>query len=204
MVNDLSALSSMAGILSEVFINPRADLRERADSLARILPQEGGPALLRGALAAMAGSQQPPEEREAEFVRLFQHSAGLPCAHPYESVYAHGRMMAPELIGALEAIFWDAGLTLQSDLRIPLDHIGLELEALSYFLAGAAEAHSCKEDERKWRGLASRLIQGHLIPFSEAFVGRLKEAKPDPYFAAAAEALSILIPLASSATARKE
>ena len=199
MLMDLSALSSLAGILSEAFIDPRGDVGGRMAALLQLLPKSAETQALRETLNVMATAQEPREEREAEFVRLFQHSAGLRCAHPYESVYTHGRMMAPERISALESIFGDAGLKPQDDLHIPLDHIGLELEALSYFLAGMAEAGSSAEEERKWRSLASRLVHDHLLPFSKAFVGKLDEAKPGPYFKAAAEALSILMPLAAEA-----
>ena len=197
---DPSTLSSLAGILSETFIEPRAGVSGRIAGLLRLLPSDGEGRALGETLAGMAAAEEPHEDREAEFVRLFQHSAGLPCAHPYESVYAHGRMAAPEVIKPLEAIFRDAGLTLQDDLHMPLDHIGLELEALSYFLAGMAEAKPGEGEERKWRSLASRLIQDHLLPFSKAFVGKLHEAKPGPYFKGAAEALSILMSLAIETT----
>ncbi len=184
----LASLSGVFAVLSEVFLEPEADVKIRLAELLNQCPVhcpglEGLPV----ALAGMLEHCDPSQRQAVEYVRLFLHGSGNPTVHPYESVYTHGRLMAPECLEDLRALHEAAGIRPRTGVSLPPDHLGLELEFLAYVLERVAGPAGT--EAQGWQTIAETLLRRHLVPFGRHFVRRLEEAKPHLYYACAGEAL---------------
>jgi TorA maturation chaperone TorD len=184
----LAALSGVFAVLSEVFLEPEADVKIRLGEILNQCPAhcpglDGLPA----ALAGMMRNCDPPQHQAVEYVRLFLHGSGNPTVHPYESVYTHGRLMAPECLEDLRALHEAAGIRPRTGVSLPPDHLGLELEFLAYVLERVSGSDGA--EAQGWQVIAETLLRRHLIPFGRHFVRRMEEAKPHLYYAFAGEAL---------------
>ena len=113
-------------------------------------------------------------------------AAATPTVHPYESVYTHGRLMAPNA-GGLAGSPRVRGHPAPHGVSLPPDHLGLELEFLAYVLERVAGQDAT--EAQGWQVIAETLLRRHLVPFGRHFVKRLEEAKPHLYYASAGEAL---------------
>lgn len=183
-------LSGVFGLLAEVFLEPEADVKQRLASVIAQCPGDcPGVESLPGALGAMMDHCGSSQDQAQEFVGLFLHGNGHSTVHPYESVYTHGRLMAPECLDAWQALYKDVGIHPRSGLHIPPDHLGLELEFLAYVL-GQLHIEQDPEVLSRLQEAARKSLRQHLVPFSRLFVGRLSEAEPGPYYASAGRALA--------------
>ena len=184
----LASLSGVFAVLSEVFLEPEADVKIRLAELLNQCPDEC-PGLdgLPVALAGMLRHCDPSQHQAVEYVRLFLHGSGNPTVHPYESVYTHGRLMAPECLEDLRALHEAAGIRPRTGVSLPPDHLGLELEFLAYVLERIAGLDGA--EAQAWQVIAETLLRRHLVPFGRHFVRRLEEARPHLYYASAGEAL---------------
>lgn len=184
----LGALSGVFAVLSEVFLEPEADVKIRLAELLNQCPDEC-PGLdgLPVALAGMLRHCDPSQHQAVEYVRLFLHGSGNATVHPYESVYTHGRLMAPECLEDLRALHEAAGIRPRTGVSLPPDHLGLELEFLAYVLERIAGLDGA--EAQAWQVIAETLLRRHLVPFGRHFVRRLEEARPHLYYASAGEAL---------------
>jgi len=186
----LPALSSVFSLLSEVFLEPEADVKVRLGEVIASCPAEcPGLEGLPEALHRMMENCESPNGQAMEYVRLFLHGNGNATVHPYESVYTHGHLMAPECLDGWRTLHEAVGIRPRGDLHIPLDHLGLELEFLAYTLSRLA-AEADPEELERLRTAAETALRRHLVPFSRRFVARLTEARPSPYFAGAGVALA--------------
>jgi TorA maturation chaperone TorD len=156
----LESLAGVIELLSEVFLDPEADVKLRARALA---DDASLPAGLREALRELAEASGNPREQSVEYVRLFLHGTTGATVHPYESVQLKGRLMDPDVLGDLKALFARADIRPRADLAMPPDHIGLELELLGYLLR-CARTGGAEETE----ALARDFMAAHVAPFSAA------------------------------------
>lgn len=191
----LALLADLAQILAEAFLEPDADLREE---LAQLQPGCEAPSLA-GPLDAMASHALAPEAQPVEYTRLFLHAKDTEIVHLFESVQARGHHMAPEVLDPLQAIYDEADISLQADLAIPPDHLGLEFACLSYLLGQLIEGDLA--DRPRLAELARRLIRDHLRPFMACVLEQLPQVPAHPYYTAAAELASALLPETEKALA---
>jgi len=184
----LGSLSDVFAVLSEVFIEPEADIKLRLAEILNRCPSDcSGLDGLPAALAGMLKHCDRSQPQAVEFVRLFLHGSGCPAVHPYESIYTHGRLMAPECMEDLRALHEAAGIRPRTGVSLPPDHLGLELEFLAFILERVTVSDGA--EARQWKTITETLLRRHLVPFGRHFVGRLEEAHPNPYYANAGEAL---------------
>ena len=122
----LATLADLAQILAEAFLEPDADLKEGLDQLLEAGP---GPAFTEP-LDRMAEHALRADDQAVEYARLFLHAKDTDTVHLFESVQARGHLMAPEVLVPLLAIYDEADISLQEDLAVPPDHLGLELACL--------------------------------------------------------------------------
>jgi TorA maturation chaperone TorD len=175
--------SALFALLSDAFLEPEADVGRRAEALAADAAAGGGSSAgVCSALADWTQCHQSPAEQGTEYVRLFLHGSGNLPAHPYESVQIYGRLMAPECLAALGALYEEAQVRPRTGLAVPPDHLGLELEFLAHVLSNLAEAERGSAEARRWGELARRTVVEHLGPFSGRFVEKLEAASPAPFF----------------------
>jgi TorA maturation chaperone TorD len=179
-----SDLGEALDLLAEVFLQPGADVRERAAALAS-RSAFGAPALTAVGASLRALAAAPVHEPDIEYVRLFLH--GAPTVHPYESFYRAGSLDDPEHAADLAELYAAAGVGAGRDTPIPLDHIGLELDLLALFMHGLANGDGAAR--AAVAGLAGKLLREHLLVFTVSFCARLEGASPAPAFGAAGVAL---------------
>jgi TorA maturation chaperone TorD len=183
----LALLADLAQILAEAFLEPDAELKE---GLEELLAEEPEPALAIP-LGRMVAHTIPPQEQAVEYARLFLQAKDTDVVHLFESVQARGQQMAPEVLEPLQAIYDEAEISVQEDLAIPPDHLGLELACLSFLLGQIIEGDPTERGT--FKDLAHRLIRTHLQPFANSVAGQLAEVDAQPYYSAASElALALL------------
>lgn len=184
----LALLADLAQILAEAFLEPDADLKE---GLGELL-QDGPDPTLAGPLARMQEHALAPQDQPVEYARLFLHAQDTDTVHLFESVQARGHHMAPEVLEPLKAIYDEADISLQEDLSIPPDHLGLELACLSYLLGQVIEGDL--SERPRFVVLAQRLLRDHLRPFVGAVSEQLAQVSAPPYYLAAAGLAAALLP----------
>ena len=134
-------------------------------------------------------------ELAAEFARLIVGPAETP-AVPYASFYlSPSRLVMTEETLAVRRQYFDAGVARGSDVRIPDDHIGLELDFLYFLerevaLAAAVGDHVAATAARARR---ANFIGGHLSQWVPRFVSNLRRATSDAFMHAAAAALLAVV-----------
>ncbi len=195
----LALLADLSQLLAEVFLEPDADLgADLRDALAQLQDAGDSPALL-APLARMAGAGLDPAAQPVEYARLFRHALATDTVHLFESAQARGHLMAPAVIGPLQAIYDEADIAVDEDLATPPDHLGLELACLSYLLGQVVEGDLA--DQAAFVELAQRLLQEHLQPFTAAIAEQLPQVAAHPYYLGAAELAVALVAEALKAVA---
>ncbi|HEY3271056.1 MAG TPA: molecular chaperone TorD family protein [Geothrix sp.] len=191
----LALLADLAQILAETFLEPDADLKE---GLEQLLDSGPGPSLA-SPLARMVAHALPAQDQPVEYARLFLHAKDTDTIHLFESVQARGHHMAPEVLEPLKAIYDEADISIQEDLGIPPDHLGLELACLSYLLGQIIEGDLA--ERTRFVELAQRLLQEHLRPFVALVTEQLPQVQAHPYYQAAGELAGTLLPETEKALA---
>lgn len=191
----LALLADLAQILAEAFLEPDADLK---DGLGELF-QDGPSPSLAGPLARMQEHALAPQDQPVEYARLFLHAQDTDTVHLFESVQARGHHMAPEVLEPLKAIYDEADISVQEDLSVPPDHLGLEFACLSYLLGQVIEGDLAERP--RFVALAQRLMRNHLRPFAGAVAEQLAEVPAHPYYQAAAELAAALLPETEKALA---
>ena len=183
----LALQADLAQLLAEVLLEPDSDLRDDlvALSVRLDLPSLSGP------LARMVANPLQAADLPVEYARLFLHAKDTDTVHLFESVQARGHHMAPEVLAPLKAIYDEADISVQEDLGIPPDHLGLELACLSYLLAQVLEGDLTERP--RYLALAQRLLRAHLRPLVAAVRAQLPLVQAHPYFLATLELASGLL-----------
>ena len=186
----LALMADLAQLLAEVLLEPDTDLGP--DLEAALAASDGASPALQEPLARMVASPLSGQDRPVEYARLFLHALEGDPVHLFGSVQARGHHQSPDILGPLMAIHDEADLSLQDDLGVPPDHLGLELACLSAILGQALDASDPAEEERL-QALALRLIREHLRPLTDAVARQVPSAAPAPYFQAAADLVVALL-----------
>ncbi len=185
----IGALAELFDLLGEIFLEPGSDAGGRIAGLARRCPADcAGLRGLPAALADMDGAREAREPLSVAYAGLFLHGDGRATVHLYESVHTQARLMAPECLDDLKALHDAADVRPRGGPGVSPDHLGMELEFLSFLLANLGEAGT-PDEQRRWTTLARTLLQRHLAPFGRLVAGRLEGAEAHPYYRAAARAL---------------
>ncbi|MCE1204709.1 MAG: molecular chaperone TorD family protein [Holophagaceae bacterium] len=191
----LALLADLAQILAEAFLEPEGDLKEALEDLLN----QGPPSALAEPLRQMAECALPGEDQAVEYTRLFLQSRGTDVVHLFESVQARGHQMAPEVLGPLRAIYDEADISVQEDLAVPPDHLGLELACLSFLLGQVIEGDP--GERRRCAELAQRLVREHLAPFVKVVAEQLPQVSAHAYYRAASDLATALLPETGKALA---
>lgn len=184
----LAHLADLSQLLAEVFLEPDADL---GDGLATLAAEDLPPAL-QAPLRRMLDHPLATEDQAVEYTRLFLQARDTDTVHLFESVQARGHQMAPEVLGPLQAIYDEADISVQEDLAVPPDHLGLELACLSFLLGQAFEGDLA--ERQRFAELARRLVREHLTPFVRVVAGQLPQVSARAYYLAASELAAALLP----------
>lgn len=191
----LALLADLAQILAEAFLEPDADLKE---GLGELLNGDPSPSLA-DPLSRMVRNTLDGTDQPVEYARLFLHAKDTDTIHLFESVQARGHHMAPEVLNPLKAIYDEADISVQEDLGVPPDHLGLEFACLSHLLGQVIEGEL--SERPRFVALAQRLIREHLRPFTAVVTGQLPKVDAHPYYQAASDLAAALLPEAEKALA---
>jgi TorA maturation chaperone TorD len=186
----ITEFSELFEILSEVFLDPEADVKLRLSALAGGLSDDGGVLeSLRSPIQEIVRLGDDKRRLAVEYVRLFMHGTTNPTVHPYESVQSRGRLMDHECLQDLRNLFDRADVRPREDVAMPPDHLGLELEFLAFVLGNLASAPAGSISFEHWRSIAADTVESHLLPFGRKIVAHLDEADPDPYYRLSSQVL---------------
>lgn len=161
--------------LDEALLENILNLTVEADS-----PLTGGIAEMQSRLRGEPSLKDAAESLNVEMTRLFE-GPGLPIAPPYASYYLNNKqLMGPPAVAARQFYLQWRALP-ETELRLPDDHIALELG----FLAHLAQEVLRAEDEADRVALfsASReFIQNHLKPWLPPFIAAQAKVEVDAFF----------------------
>jgi len=191
----LADLADLSQILAEAFLEPDADLKEALEDLLNQAPASA----LAEPLRRMTGNPLPAGDQPVEYTRLFLQARDGDIVHLFESVQARGHQMAPEVLGPLQAIYNEADISVQEDLAVPPDHLGLELACLSFLLGQVIEGDLA--ERQRFAELARRLLREHLSPLVKVVAEQLQQVSACAYYLAASELAAALLPEAEKALA---
>jgi TorA maturation chaperone TorD len=134
-------------------------------------------------------------ELGAEFARLIVGPAETP-AVPYASFYlSPSRLVMTEETLAVRRQYLDAGVARRSDVRIPDDHLGLELDFL-YFLEREIALAQASGDDDTAQALCGRradFVRGHMSQWVPRFASDLLGATSHDFVRAAVALLLALL-----------
>ena len=131
---------------------------------------------------------------EKEYTWLF--FASKPRAvYLFESVYTEGKLLRDSTFNVAR-MYYDAGLNVVETMKLPPDHMAVELEFLAYLLFNEAKSFSEKQQDKLELAIRMRkgLLEKHLGSFSKSFSERLKEKARLPFYRAMAHILEKFIP----------
>lgn len=124
------------------------------------------------------GRQVAARERlNVEMTRLLE-GPGLTPAPPYASYYLHGGQLMGPAATAVRRFYLSWQALPKGDVRLPDDHIALELGFLAYL---AEQAANGVEIEKALRA-SSDFIRQHLKPWLAHFCAALRDATTEPFF----------------------
>lgn len=160
--------------LSEALLENLLDLTGGSDSLLM-----GGIAEMQSRLRGAPSLKQVTEQLNIEMTRLFE-GPGLPVAPPYASYYLNDKQLMGSAALAARQFYLQWRALPESEIRLPDDHISLELGFLAYM---AQQAIRSSEPNRLARFTASReFIQNHLVPWLPSFISAQVNGRADGFF----------------------
>ncbi|MBU1615825.1 molecular chaperone TorD family protein [bacterium] len=119
------------------------------------------------------------EDLAVEYTRLFivpGSSVSL-----YESVYTE-EMLCGESAGAVSDFYRKCGMEALDETFLP-DHIGLELELMSYLKQKEAAAlRNGNQDTSRWIGLQKEFLSSHLLKWAPRFFAGVLNRSEHPFY----------------------
>lgn len=131
-------------------------------------------------------------ELEKDYTRLF-FSSKPRLVYLFESVYKEGKLLQ-ESTFEIARLYYDAGLNLVDDFKLPPDHIAVEFEFMAYlyFNELAAVKKGNEENEALAQKLQKEVLEKHLTNFGRTFAEKVvAHAATDFYKLMATVAASI-------------
>ena len=135
------------------------------------------------------------DELAVEFTRLIVGPAQTP-AVPYASFYlSPSRLVMTEETLAVRRQYVDAGLARRNDVRIPDDHLGLELDFLYFLEREIALAQAVRDCDtaQALRGRRTGFVRGHLSQWVPRFASDVLGASSHDFIRAAVALLLALL-----------
>lgn len=132
-------------------------------------------------------------EMEKDYTRMF-FSSKPRLVYLFESVYKEGKLLQ-ESTFEIARLYYEAGLNLVDDFKLPPDHIAVEFEFMAYLYFNEIEALKTKnrENEALAQKLQREVLEKHLTDFGRTFADKVvAHAGTDFYKTMAAIAASIL------------
>lgn len=161
--------------LNEALLETLLNLVVEADSLLT-----GGIAEMQSCLRDAPSLKDEAERLNVEMTHLFE-GPGLPIAPPYASYYLNEKqLMGPSAITARQFYLQWRALP-ESEIRLPDDHIALELGFLAHLAEHAIHVEN-ETDKLALLAASREFIQNHLKPWLPPFIAAQTKVEVDAFF----------------------
>jgi putative dimethyl sulfoxide reductase chaperone len=112
-------------------------------------------------------------EMEKDYTRMF-FSSKPRLVYLFESVYKEGKLLQDSTF-EIARLYYDAGLNLVDDFKLPPDHIAVEFEFMAYLYFNEIEAvkKGHRENENYARQLQKDVLEKHLVTFGHALAEKV-------------------------------
>jgi TorA maturation chaperone TorD len=131
-------------------------------------------------------------EMERDYTNMF-FSSKPRLVYLFESVYNEGKLLQDSTF-QIARLYYDAGLKLIDDFKLPPDHIAVELEFMAYLYFNEIEAinKNHHENAKYAQKLQKEVMEKHLVAFGGALARNVAEHARTVFYQSMAR---IIIPL---------
>lgn len=114
-------------------------------------------------------------EMEKDYTHMF-FSSKPRLVYLFESVYKEGKLLQDSTF-EIARLYYDAGLNLVDDFKLPPDHIAVEFEFMAYLYFNEIEAinKSHQENVTYAQKLQKEVMEKHLAAFGGTLAGKVAE-----------------------------
>jgi TorA maturation chaperone TorD len=186
---ELTSKTTLFNLFARAFNYPDRELVESlqrgdfTDSLRNALDKLSLAASLAGELTALEKEYTSPEKETAtlllEMERDYTHmffSSKPRLVYLFESVYNEGKLLQDSTF-QIARLYYDAGIKLIDDFKLPPDHIAVEFEFMAYLYFNEIEAinknhHENVEYSQK---LQKEVMEKHLVAFGGTLARKVAE-----------------------------
>jgi putative dimethyl sulfoxide reductase chaperone len=111
---------------------------------------------------------------EKDYTHMF-FSSKPRLVYLFESVYKEGKLLQDSTF-EIARLYYDSGLNLVDDFKLPPDHIAVEFEFMSYLYFNEIEAikKGNRENEDYAKKLQKDVLEKHLVTFGRAFAEKVR------------------------------
>lgn len=206
-INRLQANAALFNLLAQAFNYPDTDLIE---SLCRgvftnVMHDVAGDLNLAGSLAPeladlekiYAGSDQAKEtlllELEKDYTHMF-FSSKPRLVYLFESVYKEGKLLQDSTF-EIARLYYEAGLNLVDDFKLPPDHIAVEFEFMAYLYFNEIEAvkNGNRENEDYAKKLQKDVLEKHLAAFGQAVAEKVMMHAGTKFYKCMAKVVTLIL-----------
>ena len=186
---ELTSKTTLFNLFARAFNYPDRELVESlqrgdfTDSLRNALEQLSLGVSLKEELMALDKEYTGPEKETAtlllEMERDYTHmffSSKPRLVYLFESVYNEGKLLQDSTF-QIARLYYDAGIKLIDDFKLPPDHIAVELEFMSYLYFSEMEAinKNHHENVKYAQKLQKEVMEKHLAAFGGTLAQKVAE-----------------------------
>lgn len=131
-------------------------------------------------LRSESSLKEAAEQLNVEMTRLFE-GPGLPIAPPYASYYLNDKQLMASSASAARQFYLQWRALPESEMRLPDDHIALELGFLAHLAQQVLNAENAT-DTLRLLAASREFIQNHLKPWLPLFTSAQAKVQVDAFF----------------------
>jgi len=206
-ISKLQSNAAIFNLLAQAFNYPDTDLIESlcGGDFITILHDAVGHLNLKGSLTAEFTDLEKPYvspaqvkealllEMEKDYTRMF-FSSKPRLVYLFESVHKEGKLLQDSTF-EIARLYYDAGLNLVDDFKLPPDHIAVEFEFMAYLYFNEIEAvkQGNRENEDYARKLQKDALEKHLITFGQAFAEKVTMHARTTFYKSMAKVANLIL-----------
>ncbi len=200
MIEDLKEERHLLSLLKHIFrAEPAKELLQEIQQISNVSEEDdldrGFNLIINAAKKNKDRLDEYVEDLALEFARLFIGPKNPP-AIPYASFYlSESKTVMTDITTEVRKSYLDAGMAVKDLYRIPDDHIGIEMEFISYLSEKAVNLYEDGNRAEASRLLAikNKFINEHLVCWVPLFVFELLDSTKEDLYRGAAIVLREVI-----------
>jgi len=112
----------------------------------------------------------------------------------FESVYKEGKLLQDSTF-EIARLYYEAGLNLVDDFKLPPDHIAVEFEFMAYLYFNEIEAikNGNRENEDLVQKLQNDVLKNHLADFGRTFAKKVKMYAVTQFYKCMAKVVTLIL-----------